>query len=100
MVISTFPYVNCGLAMAAQHLDIPFLVMPTDLDTATFFCGLSEIDFSKGGKFAFALPYDDVDLKKKAFRNCRLPVDKVHITGFPVRQECVKKYSQVSACAP
>jgi UDP-N-acetylglucosamine:LPS N-acetylglucosamine transferase len=93
MVISTFPYVNCGLALAAQQLGIPFLVMPTDLDTATFFCGLSEIDFSKGGKFAFALPYDDLDLKKKAFRNCRLPVDKVHITGFPVRQECVKKYS-------
>ncbi|MBM3208568.1 MAG: hypothetical protein FJZ57_08250, partial [Chlamydiae bacterium] len=94
MVISTFPYVNCGLAMAAQKLGIPFLVMPTDLDTATFFCGLSEIDFSKGGKFAFALPYDDIDLKKKAFRNCKLPVDKVHITGFPVRQECVKKYTQ------
>jgi UDP-N-acetylglucosamine:LPS N-acetylglucosamine transferase len=93
MVISTFPYVNCGLALAAQKLDMPFLVMPTDLDTATFFCGLSAIDFTKGGNFAFALPYDDKDLKIKAFRNFNLPKDKIHITGFPVRPGCEKKYT-------
>ena len=94
MVISTFPYVNLGLALAAQKLNIPFLIMPTDLDTATFFTGLSHIDFSKGGKFAFALPYDDFDLKAKAFRNSTLPKDKIHITGFPVRQECTKRYDK------
>lgn len=93
MVISTFPYVNCGLALAAQKLNMPFLIMPTDLDTATFFCGLSQIDFSKGGKFAFALPYDDHDLKLKAFRNFKLPADKIHITGFPVRPDCAKRYT-------
>ena len=93
MVISTFPYVNCGLALAAQKLIMPFLIMPTDLDTATFFCGLSQIDFSKGGKFAFALPYDDNDLKLKAFRNFALPKDKIRITGFPVRPDCAKRYT-------
>ncbi|MCX6988032.1 MAG: glycosyltransferase [Chlamydiae bacterium] len=94
MVISTFPYVNCGLALAAQKLNLPFLVMPTDLDTATFFCGLSELDFSKGGHLAFALPYDDQDLIKKAFRHFSLPKDKVHITGFPVRKECLRRYTK------
>jgi UDP-N-acetylglucosamine:LPS N-acetylglucosamine transferase len=93
LVISTFPYVNCGLALAAQKLNIPFIIMPTDLDTATFFIGLSHIDFSKGGKFAFAIPYDDKDLKGKAFRHSHLPLDKIHITGFPVRPECLKRYS-------
>lgn len=93
MVISTFPYVNCGLALAAQKLNMPFLIMPTDLDTATFFCGLSQIDFSKGGRFAFALPYDDNDLKLKAFRNFALPKDKIRITGFPVRPDCAKRYT-------
>lgn len=93
MVISTFPYVNCGLTLAAQKLNIPFLVMPTDLDTATFFCGLSQIDFTKGGSLAFALPYDDQDLIKKAFRNFSLPKDKVYITGFPVRRECLIQYT-------
>lgn len=94
MVISTFPYVNCGLALAAQKLDIPFLIMPTDLDTETFFLGLSHVDFSKGGRFAFALPYDDPDLTIKAFRTSHLPKDKVHFTGFPVRPDCAKRPSK------
>ncbi|NDD57659.1 MAG: hypothetical protein EBZ47_00180 [Chlamydiae bacterium] len=93
MIISTFPYINCGLAMAAQKMNIPFLVMPTDLDTATFFCGLSEMDFTLGGRFAFALPYDDIDLMKKAFNNSFLPKDKVHVTGFPVGKNCLKRFS-------
>lgn len=91
LVISTFPYVNCGLALAAQKLNIPFLIMPTDLDTETFFLGLSHIDFSKGGRFVFALPYDDDDLKLKAFRSSQLPRDKIRFTGFPVRPECTRR---------
>lgn len=93
LVISTVPFINLGIAAALQKKEIPFMIMPTDLDTATFFLGMSFLDPKKGGKFAFAIPYDDPDLKKKGLKNASIPLDDLVVTGFPVRVECQKKYS-------
>ncbi len=93
LVISTVPFINSGIAKALQKRKIPFLILPTDLDTSTFFAGMTEKQFHSDDRIAFALPYDDVDLRKKSLRNAMIPRDKIVISGFPVRGACQKEYS-------
>jgi hypothetical protein len=93
LVISTVPFINSGIVIALQKKQIPFLILPTDLDTATFFSGMTKIQFHPDDQIAFALPYDDVDLRKKGLKNATIPQDKIVISGFPVRGACQKEYS-------
>lgn len=93
LVISTVPFINSGIAKALQKRQIPFLILPTDLDVSTFFAGMTEKQFEDDDPIAFALPYDDVDLRKKGLKNSPIPRDKIVISGFPVRGACQKKYS-------
>ncbi len=94
LVISTVPFVNGGIARALQKRDLPFIVLPTDLDTSTFFIGMKKGQFKPEDKIAFALPYDDEDLKKKGLKNAPVPLDKIVVTGFPVRGDCQKRYTE------
>ncbi|MBS0626613.1 MAG: hypothetical protein JSS09_00190 [Verrucomicrobia bacterium] len=94
LVISTVPFVNGGIARALQKRQLPFIVLPTDLDTSTFFIGMKKNQFKPEDKIAFALPYDDEDLKKKGLKNAAIPHEKIVFTGFPVRGGCQKKYSE------
>ncbi len=93
LVISTVPWINSGIAKALQKKKIPFLILPTDLDTSTFFIGMTPKQFKADDKIAFAIPYDDPDLRKKGLKNPAIPKDKIVISGFPVRGECQKTYS-------
>ncbi len=93
LVISTVPYFNGGIAKALQKRDLPFLILPTDLDTSTFFLGMKKNQFKEEDKIAFAFPYDDADLKKKGLRTGVFPLSKIFISGFPVRESCQKVYS-------
>jgi UDP-N-acetylglucosamine:LPS N-acetylglucosamine transferase len=93
LVISTIPWINSGIAKALQKRKIPFLILPTDLDTSTFFIGMTPKQFKPDDKVAFAIPYDDVDLRKKGLKNAAIPEDKVVISGFPVRGDCQKEYT-------
>ena len=93
LVISTVPWINSGIAKALQKRKIPFLILPTDLDTSTFFIGMTSKQFKADDQIAFALPYDDVDLRKKGLKNAAIPQDKIVISGFPIRGDCQKKYT-------
>jgi UDP-N-acetylglucosamine:LPS N-acetylglucosamine transferase len=93
LVISTVPFINSGIAKSLQKKRIPFLILPTDLDTSTFFVGLTPKQFKSDDNIAFALPYDDNDLRKKGLKNPAIPQDKVVISGFPVRGACQKKHT-------
>ena len=92
-VISTMPWINSGIAKALQKREVPFIIIPTDLDASTFFAGMKSSQFKPDAKVAFTLPYDDSDLRKKGIKKETLPEDKVVITGFPVREECQKNYT-------
>ncbi len=94
LVISTVPFINSGIAKALQKRKVPFLILPTDLDTSTFFIGMTARQFKTDDQIAFALPYDDVDLKKKGLKNTAIPHEKIVISGFPIRGECQKTYSK------
>lgn len=91
MIISPTPYVNYGIACAAHRWDIPFLIIPTDLDGSTFLQGFPKQPTHH--QFKVALSYDDPEIRKKTFQHMKLRKDQLAITGFPVRPACLKKYS-------
>jgi len=94
LVISTVPFINGGIAKALQKREIPFIVLPTDLDTSTFFVGMKKNQFKPEDKILFSIPYDDDDLRKKGLKNANIPHEKIVVTGFPVRGGCQKVYSK------
>ncbi len=91
LIISPTPYINYGVACAAHRWDIPFLIIPTDLDGSTFLQGFPKQPTHH--RFKIALSYDDPEVKKKTFHKTAFREDQLTITGFPVRPACLKKYS-------
>jgi UDP-N-acetylglucosamine:LPS N-acetylglucosamine transferase len=91
LIISPTPYINYGIACAAHRWDIPFLIIPTDLDESTFLQGFPKQPTHHG--FKVALSYDDPEIRKKTFHKIALRDDQLTITGFPVRPACLKKYT-------
>ncbi len=91
LIISPTPYINYGVACAAHRWDIPFLVIPTDLDGSTFLQGFPKELIHP--RFKVALSYDDPEIRKRTLHKIELRDDQLAITGFPVRPACLKKYS-------
>ncbi|MDR3646255.1 MAG: glycosyltransferase [Candidatus Babeliales bacterium] len=83
MLISMTQYIN-GVALdAAKKLDIPFLVITTDLNTATFAHDISDPNYKK---FNYLLPFEDELLTDKiAF--AKIPKDKIKFIGYPLRED-------------
>lgn len=92
LIISVTPYINYGTALATQKRDIPFLILPTDLDASTFLQGFPKQ--LTHHHFKIALAYDDPEIKKITFSKSEFRDEQMSITGFPVRPACLKKYSR------
>lgn len=92
LIISVTPFINYGTALAAQKRDIPFLIIPTDLDGSTFLQGFPDQLTHHG--FKIALSYDDPEIKKTTFKKAALRDEQLAIIGFPVRPACMKKYTR------
>ena len=92
LIISPTPYINYGVACAAHRWDIPFIIIPTDLDGSTFLQGFPK--HLTHQKVKVALSYDDPEIKKRTFSKISLREDQLEITGFPVRPACLKKYTE------
>jgi processive 1,2-diacylglycerol beta-glucosyltransferase len=56
LIISVIPIINNITLTVAQKLDIPFLLIPTDLDTRTYLVDIQNPDYKK---FYLAIPFDD-----------------------------------------
>lgn len=91
LIISPTPYINYGVACAAHRWDIPFLIIPTDLDGSPFLQGFPKQPTHH--KIKVALSYDDPEIRRKTLQKTSLSDDQVTVTGFPVRPACLKKYS-------
>lgn len=91
LIISTTPFINSGVAQATQKWNIPLLILPTDLDGASFLYKFPETMLFPHVKIALA--YDDDDLRKTTFEKTSFGEDKIAITGFPVRPQCLRKYT-------
>jgi len=81
LIISVAPIVNNNLLKVTQKLDIPFLLIPTDLDATNATLGINNPRYDK---FHLGLAYDDTAILKKIAPN---NIDKKYISyiGFPVK---------------
>lgn len=90
MVFSVIPFFNGIICEACRQLDIPFWIVPTDIELKTFFIGLKK-ETLEGNLVKLALAFEnqidqalDYGFKK----------DTIYEVGFPVKKACVKHYAQ------
>ncbi|MBM3197727.1 MAG: hypothetical protein FJZ58_00535 [Chlamydiae bacterium] len=94
IVISTVPFVNGGITRSLQKRRTPFLILPTNLDTSMFFIGMKTVMFEEEDRVLCAFPYEDSDLRKRSLQKVPFPLQRIIVTGFPVKMACQKRYSQ------
>lgn len=82
-LISIIPYIN-GIGLeVAEKLKIPFIVIPTDLNSENFAFDLKNTNYKK---FNYVLPFkDELLIEKIKFAN--IPEDKIKFTGYPLRED-------------
>lgn len=81
LVISVIPILNNAVKDCCSQQEIPFLLIPTDLDTTSFVINIKKPLYNK---FALALPFDDPDILLFAQRGT-YPATARFITGFPIK---------------
>ncbi|HVX00209.1 MAG TPA: glycosyltransferase, partial [Candidatus Babeliaceae bacterium] len=82
LVISVIPLLNGFLANVTKALELPFLVIPTDLDSTSFIYGLNP---PYSSNFLYSIPFDDNLICDKLLP-AEFPLTKTKVIGFPVRQ--------------
>lgn len=83
MVISVIPIFNNIIMQAAEDLDIPFLLMPTDLDIRSFVYNIKNPWYKK---FHLSIIYNEQNIKKN-IKTVQIQDHFVSYNGFPLRQE-------------
>jgi processive 1,2-diacylglycerol beta-glucosyltransferase len=82
LIISVIPIVNGVLNEIARSLNIPLLVIPTDLDCSTF---IHNIHSKINDKFFVGLPFNDPTIWKIADKSC-IYRKQIGVIGFPLRE--------------
>ena len=81
LIISVIPFVNNIILQTAQILNIPFLLIPTDLDPTMALIGVKKPAYEK---FKLGLAYNAAEINEKIKKNL-IPKAKISYIGFPVR---------------
>lgn len=81
LIISVFPVANYLTLDIAQQINIPMLVLTTDLEARHFFHFIK----NPGPSFKVGIAFDDRDLKQPLRES--LEEDNFAITGYPIRPE-------------
>lgn len=88
MIISVIPFVNNAVLRAAQKLDIPLLMIPTDLDAHTFVSGIKKaLDYKK---FHYFMSFEDEGIREKISK-APFKKEQMTVAGFPVRPSFFEK---------
>ena len=84
LLITCFPTLNAMFLNVAKELDLPLLMVTTDLDTDLFTRGMHErsCDLSYPN-WRMTLAYDMPQMR--AIMEKRIPSENIHVSGFPVR---------------
>ncbi len=93
LIISTVPFINHGLVLATHKLNIPYLLLPTDLDTATFLRGFDRMDREVLKRFKMAMAYERPEMILQVFKHSVLEPTDLAFPGFPVHPACQKTYT-------
>jgi processive 1,2-diacylglycerol beta-glucosyltransferase len=79
-VISVVPFFNDALMKSCQFLNIPFIIVPTDLDETYFVDGLKPPYYEK---FAYTIAFNDPEILQRIVP-AEIPQEFIHPIGFPV----------------
>ncbi len=90
LIVSVIPVVNGMVLSVAQKLNIPFLLVPTDLD-ASF--ALNQIEAPTYDKFYIAPSYN-TDMIKKQFSAKQITEKNITYTGFPIKRAFLEPHNQ------
>lgn len=82
LVISVIPLANNLILEAAQSLNIPFLLIPTDLDIRTFIAKIKSPSYKS---FKLALAHE-TPAANKALNKAHIPPMAIEKTGFVIRK--------------
>jgi len=80
-IVSVVPLVNNIILSCAQKKNIPFLLIPTDIDITTF---IANIDSPNYKQFKIAIPFQDEPTKQKLLQ-AKIPAHAYQTTGFVLR---------------
>lgn len=83
IVISVIPIVNYSVLAVTQKLNLPFLLIPTDLDITTFIAGIKAPTYDQ---FKIGLAFED-DEARIRLAEAQIPLDVSIVTGFVVRPD-------------
>jgi UDP-N-acetylglucosamine:LPS N-acetylglucosamine transferase len=83
IVICTLAPFSPALIKSTEKLDIPLIVVATDLDASLFAKGISSPTHKK---FKFFLAFEDPEMRKK-IAGADIPQENIVISGFPVGPE-------------
>jgi processive 1,2-diacylglycerol beta-glucosyltransferase len=81
LIISVAPLLNGLIAQIAQENNIPFIVVPTDLDSKWYSCYLPQLNQKTIFTLAFDKPEIWHDIKKSGMNTLY-----VQVTGFPIKK--------------
>lgn len=83
LIISVIPLINNLILKVAQKMNIPFLLVPTDLDATIATNGINNPQYDK---FYLALSYEDRAILNSLKRN-NINEKYIYYVGFPVKKE-------------
>ncbi len=87
LVISVVPVIDAVLAKAAQKAGVPFLIVPSDMNSMAYTPGL-KVDSKY--PFTYTRSFDSEDIWQ-TIRSTGLKPKDVKVTGFPVRKDFLKQ---------
>lgn len=85
LVISCVHFVDGFVYQAAKAADIPFMIIPTDVNVRAFVNDIKRPDYDK---FIMTIPFD-LQESRASIAHAKIPEDKIVVTGYPVRQSFV-----------
>ncbi len=90
LIISVIPLINHLILKVAQKLDIPFLLIPTDLDATIAIHGIQKPNYSK---FYIALAYQNEKILN-TIKKADIAPHNVSYAGFPVKKAFFEPHNQ------
>lgn len=81
--VSVVPIFNNIFLQAAEELNIPFFLVPTDLDATTFVLHIKNPTYAK---FHITQAFDDSEIKNIILKS-KIKESQIHIAGFPIRPD-------------
>jgi UDP-N-acetylglucosamine:LPS N-acetylglucosamine transferase len=87
LIISVIPIVNNIILEVAQELNIPFLLMPTDLDVSPYILNIEKPTYKQ---FYIGLPFNDEEIIAP-LHNAHVLNEHIAIVGSPLRKSFFMK---------